>query len=142
MANPECAERVKAIIVEQLGVSAEDVTESASFIEDLGADSLDIVELVMALEEIRRVANTAIIVQSGYRCEKHNAEVGGERNSQHMTGRAADISSRIGVDRLRDIARGLAWVNGIGYDPARGMLHVDVRMGKRAEWTYVNGKAV
>lgn len=51
MANPECAERVKAIIVEQLGVSAEDVTESASFIEDLGADSLDIVELVMALEE-------------------------------------------------------------------------------------------
>ncbi len=45
------AEKVKSIIVEQLGVAAEEVNESASFIEDLGADSLDIVELVMALEE-------------------------------------------------------------------------------------------
>ena len=51
MSNTETAEKVKSIIVEQLGVPAEDVTESASFIEDLGADSLDIVELVMALEE-------------------------------------------------------------------------------------------
>ncbi len=44
-------ERVKKIIVEQLGVSADEVTESASFVDDLGADSLDTVELVMALEE-------------------------------------------------------------------------------------------
>lgn len=51
MASPETVEKVKSIIVEQLGAPAEDVTESASFIEDLGADSLDIVELVMALEE-------------------------------------------------------------------------------------------
>ncbi len=51
MASPETIERVKSIIVEQLGVAAEDVNENASFIEDLGADSLDIVELVMALEE-------------------------------------------------------------------------------------------
>ena len=43
--------RVKEIVGEQLGVSAEEVTPQASFIEDLGADSLDIVELVMALEE-------------------------------------------------------------------------------------------
>jgi acyl carrier protein len=43
--------RVKEIICEQLGVSDEEVTPNASFIEDLGADSLDIVELVMALEE-------------------------------------------------------------------------------------------
>ena len=42
---------VKEIIVEQLGVEAEDVKMEASFVEDLGADSLDIVELVMALEE-------------------------------------------------------------------------------------------
>jgi len=47
----EIAKRIKEIIVEQLGVSLEDVTPEASFIEDLGADSLDIVELVMALEE-------------------------------------------------------------------------------------------
>lgn len=44
-------EKVKAIIVDQLGVEEEEVTEEAAFIADLGADSLDIVELVMALEE-------------------------------------------------------------------------------------------
>ena len=44
-------ERVKKIIIEQLGVSEEQVTNEASFVEDLGADSLDTVELVMALEE-------------------------------------------------------------------------------------------
>ncbi|MCZ7591526.1 MAG: acyl carrier protein [Kiritimatiellae bacterium] len=44
-------EKVKEIIVEQLGVNAEQVTTEASFIEDLGADSLDTVELVMAFEE-------------------------------------------------------------------------------------------
>lgn len=45
------AEKVKKIVVEQLGVSEDQVTEDAKFIEDLGADSLDQVELVMALEE-------------------------------------------------------------------------------------------
>ena len=43
--------RVKQIVVEQLGVSEEEVTATASFVDDLGADSLDTVELVMALEE-------------------------------------------------------------------------------------------
>ena len=43
--------RVKDIVVEQLGVNADEVTTDASFIDDLGADSLDTVELVMALEE-------------------------------------------------------------------------------------------
>ena len=45
------AEKVKSIIVEQLGVEADEVTPDASFTDDLGADSLDIVELVMAFEE-------------------------------------------------------------------------------------------
>ncbi|MDH5545997.1 MAG: acyl carrier protein [Gammaproteobacteria bacterium] len=44
-------ERVKKIVVEQLGVKEEEVTNEASFVDDLGADSLDTVELVMALEE-------------------------------------------------------------------------------------------
>lgn len=44
-------DKVKAIIVDQLGVEEDEVTPEASFIEDLGADSLDIVELIMALEE-------------------------------------------------------------------------------------------
>ena len=44
-------ERVKKIVVEQLGVKEDEVTPNASFVDDLGADSLDTVELVMALEE-------------------------------------------------------------------------------------------
>ena len=45
------AEKIKAVIADQLGVKPEEVTESAKFVDDLGADSLDTVELVMALEE-------------------------------------------------------------------------------------------
>ena len=51
MSSEEVFEKVKGIIVEQLGVADTAVTLEASFIDDLGADSLDIVELVMALEE-------------------------------------------------------------------------------------------
>ena len=51
MSSEEVLEKVKGIIVEQLGVAENSVTMEASFIDDLGADSLDIVELVMALEE-------------------------------------------------------------------------------------------
>ncbi|MEM5529797.1 acyl carrier protein [Gammaproteobacteria bacterium AS21] len=49
MSNIE--DRVKKIVAEQLGVKVEEVTNAASFVDDLGADSLDTVELVMALEE-------------------------------------------------------------------------------------------
>ena len=51
MSEKSIEEKVKDIIVEQLGVTPEQVTPAASFIEDLGADSLDTVELVMAFEE-------------------------------------------------------------------------------------------
>lgn len=47
----EYAEKVKEIVVDQLGVSAEEVVEDAAFVEDLGADSLDLTELIMAMEE-------------------------------------------------------------------------------------------
>lgn len=47
----DTADRVKKIVTEHLGVEADKVTEDAAFIDDLGADSLDIVELVMAFEE-------------------------------------------------------------------------------------------
>ncbi|NJL27849.1 MAG: acyl carrier protein [Thermoanaerobaculia bacterium] len=49
--SAEVAEKVKKIIVDQLGVNAEEVNPESSFTDDLGADSLDIVELVMAFEE-------------------------------------------------------------------------------------------
>ncbi len=51
MSSEEIFEKVKGIIVEQLGVADTAVTMEASFIDDLGADSLDIVELIMAIEE-------------------------------------------------------------------------------------------
>mgnify|MGYP003535466577 CR=1 FL=1 len=51
MSSEEIFDKVKEIIVEQLGVAETAVTMEASFIDDLGADSLDIVELIMALEE-------------------------------------------------------------------------------------------
>ena len=51
MNTDEIFDRVQEIIVEQLGVSDDAVTSDSSFIDDLGADSLDIVELIMALEE-------------------------------------------------------------------------------------------
>lgn len=51
MSSEEVFDKVKEIIVEQLGVTENSVTMEASFIDDLGADSLDIVELIMALEE-------------------------------------------------------------------------------------------
>ncbi len=51
MSEKTIEQRVNAIIVEQLGVKPEQITPEAKFIEDLGADSLDTVELVMALEE-------------------------------------------------------------------------------------------
>ena len=49
--SEEITKRIKEIVCEQLGVALEEVTPQASFIDDLGADSLDIVELIMALEE-------------------------------------------------------------------------------------------
>jgi len=51
MTEDQVLEKVKGVVVEQLGVSDSEVTIDANFIEDLGADSLDTVELVMALEE-------------------------------------------------------------------------------------------
>ena len=51
MSSEGVFDKVKEIIVEQLGVTSDSVTLEASFIDDLGADSLDIVELIMALEE-------------------------------------------------------------------------------------------
>ncbi len=77
-------DRVKGIIVEQLGVDESEVTPEASFVEDLGADSLDVVELVMALEEEFEVEipdeDAEKIVKVGEAVkyiEQHLAEAGG-----------------------------------------------------------------
>lgn len=98
--------------------------------------------LVRAVQQIRDLAGVSVTINSGYRCSEHNKAVGGEPNSEHMTGRAADISATVGVDRLRELARDIIYIHGIGTDRERGFLHVDVRDGSRVEWTYKNGKAV
>ncbi len=51
MENEEIFDKVKLVVIDRLSADEQDVTEDASFVDDLGADSLDIVELVMALEE-------------------------------------------------------------------------------------------
>mgnify|MGYP003549905362 CR=1 FL=1 len=67
MSSEEVFDKVKEIIVEQLGVAENAVTLEASFIDDLGADSLDIVELIMALEEEFDIAwFVKLIVQQSY----------------------------------------------------------------------------
>src|SRR3546814_6367370 len=68
----DSAEKVKKIVVEHLGVEADKVTEEASFIDDLGADSLDIVELVMAFEEEFGVE---IPDDAAERSEEHTSEL-------------------------------------------------------------------
>jgi acyl carrier protein len=55
-------EQVKSIVAEQLGVKEDEVTNDASFVDDLGADSLDTVELVMALEEEFETEAAAIVI--------------------------------------------------------------------------------
>src|ERR1041384_7421557 len=75
----DIAERVKKIVVEHLGVEADKVTENANFIDDLGADSLDTVELVMAFEEEFNVeipddaAETIVTVGDAIRFLEKNA---------------------------------------------------------------------
>src|ERR1700746_1120817 len=88
--------RVKEIVCEQLGVSEEEVTPEASFIEDLGADSLDIVELVMALEEeyemeisdedAEKIRTVGDVVKYIEEHKKGAQALGGERPSKGALG--------------------------------------------------------
>ena len=89
----DVAEKVKAIVVEHLGVEADKVTDTASFIDDLGADSLDNVELVMAFEEEFGVeipddaTNVTITVTAGAGGARAG-RTGDRRPEQHATHRA------------------------------------------------------
>ena len=87
-------ERVKKIVVEQLGVKEDEVTANASFVDDLGADSLDTVELVMALERRVRVRDPG----RGSR-EDHHRAAGGRLHQAHV--RAEFPPSWVTTLRLR-----------------------------------------
>ena len=88
------AEKVKSIIVEQLGVEADEVTPAASFTDDLGADSLDIVELVMAFEE-----------EFGIEIPDEDAEKIGQRPGSRRLHRAARTGSTESVSTAIRIRR-------------------------------------
>lgn len=91
--------------------------------------------LVMALQEVRERVGTAVRVNSGYRCQKHNAAIGGALNSQHLQGIAADFQVKgKTVQELLGVVEDIPWVNGIGV--MEGALHVDVRRGPRVYWVY------
>jgi len=102
--------------------------------------------LVEALQKLRDLAGVPIRVVSGYRCPKHNAEVGGAKNSYHLRGMAADIViGELDVYRMALLAEQIEEFRGGGLgiypDVNPPFIHVDVRDG-RARWAKVGGKYV
>jgi uncharacterized protein YcbK (DUF882 family) len=101
-------------------------------------------ELVAVLEAIREVVGRPLIVRSAYRCPEYNAAAGGAPDSQHVHGRAADISV-LGMTarELYRIAAEVPGVKGLGVDDAGDYLHVDVRERETlARWCYGTGGRV
>jgi len=83
--------------------------------------------LVWMLDKLRKKINAPIIITSGYRCKKHNKEVGGVKNSYHMRGMAADVYSK--NYSPNELGR---YTDEIGFDtiivyPEKGFIHLDIR---------------
>jgi len=106
-----------------------------------GQGSVD-TRLIELLEELRAKANAPVHVNCGYRCPKHNAEVGGVPNSQHVLGTAADIFiPNISFEAARDLVQSLPF-DGTGFYPplqkgGAWFIHVDVRnggIGSHIDW--------
>ncbi len=96
--------------------------------------------LIPAMESLRALGPEPIIVNDGYRCEAHNAEVGGVPNSEHCTGEAADcviqgLTLQEMYDRAKQVPDFLA--GGIGVY-SENFIHVDVRM-RVARWARKGG---
>ena len=105
-------------------------------------------ELIDSLEYLRDALNKPLKITSGYRCEKHNAAIGGEANSQHCLGKAADVlcPSDLTLDLFYMSADISGKFQGIGVYPNDGyqhnnFLHLDVR-DNHARWSRVHGKYV
>jgi uncharacterized protein YcbK (DUF882 family) len=85
--------------------------------------------LVEYLQELRDQIGRPISISSGIRCPKHNKAVGGEKNSYHLIGRAADIYvAGMSVQQLHKAVVAFGKFNGVGYYPKRGFVHVDTRV--------------
>ena len=99
--------------------------------------------LISALEELRRLAGGPVIVTSGYRCPKHNALMGGAKNSLHVQGKAADVQiPGLTVKEMYELACQVEGFKkgGLGVYP-EGFIHVDVR-DEPGRWARVNGHYV
>jgi acyl carrier protein len=94
----ETADRVKKIVVEHLGVEPDKVTEDASFIDDLGADSLDIVELVMAFEEEFGVEIPDDAAEKITTATRSNIST--RTRADRGTGPVAELRQKGGIERL------------------------------------------
>ena len=83
---------------------------------------------------LRQMIKKPIIISSGYRCPKHNEEVGGARYSYHMTGCATDIYSlEVKKDALLMYIHNLDF-KGVGTYKDKNVIHVDSREGEKARW--------
>ena len=94
-------------------------------------------QFVKKLDEARRLAKIPFIITSGYRCEKHNKEVGGKADSAHLKGVAADISCQTSTSRYLIVnALIRAGFNRIGI--AKDFIHCDIDKDKLQEviWIY------
>ena len=88
--------------------------------------------LILRLQKEREILKAPIVIDSGYRCQRHNREVGGKKGSYHLIGKAADLHiDGLKVKQLLDIFEGF---DGLGQYKGRHFIHVDIR-GYRARWT-------
>jgi len=94
-------------------------------------------ELLQALEMVRVIVNFPMVVESGTRCPSHNAAVGGEDDSEHLTGEGVDVRCLVGTTRFALIKTGL----GVGFDRigvGSNFIHFGMRSAAPQEviWTY------
>lgn len=90
------------------------------------------IKLIAKLECLRSaIGNKPIIINSGYRCESHNKNVGGVEGSYHLQGKAADIFIKGDMNELAIMADRIFNTSGVGIYKKQNFIHVDVRNGKR-----------
>jgi uncharacterized protein YcbK (DUF882 family) len=94
--------------------------------------------LVDALEAFRTLAARPVVIDSAYRCEKHNAQAGGVGKSEHVEGLAADIRvDGMTAAELEALARRIPAIRGIGRADQQEYVHIDVRPTRTvASWCY------
>lgn len=101
--------------------------------------------LVDALEAFRELVGKPVITNDGFRCARHNAQVGGVGKSEHMEGLAADIRVEgLTAGELEAIARKIPAIRGIGRADHQQYLHIDVRKALTlARWCYgIDGRVI